>query len=217
MTADAVAKARKLLADPMWRDKPLTEDETSPDWAVKVQGRVVARATFGAGVAHRLEDGEWVPITRLDADTGAWVPDLGWTRIERLDIQEHTDDYGPWLRTTGPASNVEPILNAAVNEARDMLNQMESTRRFVRLLRDEVKRTDDVLPAFADTRESVQQELAATAYMLAMETGHTRNPVVWVAAVLGVSMRTAHRRLDGARSRGLLPPKPTTTTKRGNS
>jgi len=216
MTADTVAKARKVLAEPFWREKPATEADTKGPVRLSVRGQVVGQVTLGAGVVYR-DDDPTVPVQRLDTRTGAWVPDLGWTRIERLEVQEHRDDQGPWLPATGPDSDVAPVLEAAVREARKCLHDFESTRRFVRLLRDEAQRTDDVLPAFVETRESAQQHLAATAYTLALETGHTRNPVVWVAAVLGVSMRTAHRRLDGARDRGLLPPKPTTTTKRGNS
>ena len=47
-----------------------------------------------------------------------------------------------------------------------------------------------------------ERELAALVFNMAMEQGR-RNPVVWVAAVLGVSERTASRRLTEAEAQGL--------------
>ena len=115
---------------------------------------------------------------------------LGWTSITELHLN------GPDVGTDAAA-----CTRAAARE----LRELESHRRLARVLRDQL--STDLLEVIKDPTDTLRASeaavVAATAYEVAVEVGRP-NPVDVVCALLGCSVRTARRRLETARERGLL-------------
>lgn len=180
MAAQEVAEARDMLDEPMWREKPATGAETMT-LHITLDGKRYGEVTIAAGYVQERRE-------------------YGWTRIRELTIEPINDDG-----TRDGDGNVEPVLDRAVRQARRTLTNWEATRRFVNDVVDgigpelltTVRAPDDKL------RPSEARETAALVFNMAKDAGR-RNPVVWVAAVLGVSERTASRYLEGAEERGLV-------------
>ena len=195
MTAQKDTEARSVLDDPMWREKPATGTEkmTLP---ITLDGEQCGEVTIAAG--YIKERGEY-----------------GWTRIRELTIKPSVPAVeGPAVKVAmelekvatelDASGDVEPLLDRAVRQARNTLRDWEATRRFVNDVLDDVGPEKLLVLRSGDDklRPSEERELAARVHNMAIEAGQ-RNPVVWVAKVLGVSQSTAGRRVREAAERGL--------------
>ena len=182
MTGPEMQTAREMLDDPFWRQRPRDERD-SLSVRIDIDGDYVGTVTLGAG---------WTTDRR----------DIGWTRILELRLRPFTDDG---FIDGSEEADIEPIIERASAHARRELRTHEATRTFICDLTDDLD--PDLLTIINDPndkpRESEIRAVVARVYELVIAQGR-RDPIQWIAAVLGISERTAHRRLDEAERAGLI-------------
>lgn len=195
MTAQKDTEARSILDDPMWREKPATETEkmTLP---ITLDGEQCGEVTIAAGYIKDRGEYGWTRIRELTIKP--CVPAVEGSAVK---VAMELEKMATELDANG---DVEPQLDRAVRQARNTLRDWEATRRFVNDVLDDVGPEKLLVLRSGDDklRPSEERELAARVHNMAMEAGQ-RNPVVWVAEVLGVGYRTASRRLTEAEAQGL--------------
>lgn len=174
MTAEEVAIAREMLSSKLWRERP-RDGSDRLSVRLTIDGENVGSVTIAAG---------WIKERR----------EYGWTRINQLRAALHTEEGF----IDGDA-DIEPILDRITRAAHAELRIHEATRRLIVDLIDAQPQPQRAKHgAIEDTPEA-----AARIFALATEQGR-RDPIVWVAAILDISERTAHRRLDDAAEQGLI-------------
>ena len=194
VTGQSAQTARQMLEDPLWRQRP-RDARDSLSVRVEIDDENVGFVTLGAGWIKKR--GEY-----------------GWTRIKELRLRPMTGDG---FIDGSDDADLEPIIERAAAHARRELHVHELTRRFINDLLDEYLDSHllDLLDDPDDKpRDSEIREMVANIYSAVIENGR-RDPIQWIAAVLGVSERTAHRRLDEAERAGLVDRNASTKGRKG--